>query len=249
METATSTCESHRAREIQSSFRSFPSLFPLYSRLLAPESRAHRRRFKLPDSSNRLNPTYLPSRSFFLFFKGKKVLDDWAALGFIATADTLPDKGRHFRGSCLGWKCRMVENLLTRDPLPPRSRFPVILSAKSLIKPLLKPLSLPPPSVQFSMKHRNFQKRRYYYRISPKIYIRVFISTTLPQRGCIDFYLSLSIYIYVYIHAFYTTTTRLYLFKINFDFRSFPRRFIKKSGYRIFCSIKMQTFPIPCVRV
>lgn len=203
METATSTCESHRAREIQSSFRSFPSLSPLYSRLLAPESRAHRRRFKLQD---RLNPTYLPSRSFFLFFKGtEKVLDDWAALGFIATADTLPDKGRHFRGSCLGWKCRMVENLLTRDPLPPRSRFPVILSAKSLIKPLLKPLSLPPPSVQFSMKHRNFQKRRYYYRISSKIYIRVFISTTLPQRGCIDFYLSLSLYIYTYI---YTLSTR-----------------------------------------
>lgn len=204
METATSTCESHRAREIQSSFRSFPSLSPLYSRLLAPESRAHRRRFKLQD---RLNPTYLPSRSFFLFFKGtEKVLDDWAALGFIATADTLPDKGRHFRGSCLGWKCRMVENLLTRDPLPPRSRFPVILSAKSLIKPLLKPLSLPPSFCSVFDETSEFSEASVLLSyIIEDIYSRFYFNNFATTRLYRFLSLSLSLYIYMYI---YTLSTR-----------------------------------------
>lgn len=121
-----------------------------------------------------------------------------------------------------------------RDPLPPRSRFPVILSAKSLIKPLLTPslsLSLLPfLSFNFRWNIGIFRgvgiiivyPQRYIF-IAFQFYFNNVTATRLYRFLSLS--LSILLCVYIYTHIFYTTT-RLYLFKINFDFRSL--RFIKK---------------------
>lgn len=124
------------------------------------------------------------SLEIFLFFllEGRKRL--WTGFGGTwfhrdrgyasGQRPPLPWRGERARVSDGNAEYRMVENLLT--PGPTSAPIPVILSAKSLIKPLLTLSVSPPlPLVQFSMKHRNFQRRRYYYRISPKdIYLCVY---------------------------------------------------------------------------
>lgn len=108
-----SSASTNLVKQIQSSFLSFPPPFLL----LFPsnlESRAHRRRFKTQGSSNYLNCNIdLISclEILFSFFKGtRKIFGRLGGARFIATADTLPDKGRHFRG--------MASELVSRMEMP-----------------------------------------------------------------------------------------------------------------------------------
>lgn len=97
-----------------------PILVPFLPSSLSPpfpsnlESRVHRRRFKTQGSSNYLNCNIdLVSclEILFSFFKGtRKIFGRLGGARFIATADTLPDKGRHFRG--------MASELVSRMEMP-----------------------------------------------------------------------------------------------------------------------------------